>query len=158
MSTSDLYILNGNSTTHLHSFHNGRGSASACWDALIEKYLPHFLDKRMSAEDDKQLWALAFDPNVAEFEKIPLMMTFDKMYIQMSHLEAASQACLQFYNTHNNPAMENHWKDIATVLYDTSKKKHNRHARGVCLSPTSSNDMWQTPNNEWLSNARSIFK
>ena len=154
MSTSDLYILNGKSTTHLAEFRNGRGSGPQCWDYLSGKYFGRTFgwDECM-----KPVWDLAFDQSVQFHERVALLMTFDRTYILLSKLKAAADACDQFGQESENGRTENHWPAFASTLQRAAYMQHHHRARGVCLSCTSVNDQWLRPNPDWVENAWSIF-
>lgn len=159
MSTSDLYILNQKSTTHLAEFRNGWGSAPRCWDYLAAKYLPQGL--KYSMFDDgaaRKVWDLASDSRVSAEERLALMMTFDGAYIPLEHLEEAGIACEEFGKLCEDGAHVNHWPAFGLALREEAKKKHSRHMRGVCLSCTSVSDPWRGAGEETIAKAWSIFK
>ncbi|MDF1685313.1 MAG: hypothetical protein P1U50_00875 [Parvibaculaceae bacterium] len=138
MSTSDLYILNKKSTTHLAEFSNGWGSGPRCWDHLAEKYLGRgfsfpYLDAVMT---------LSLGERLLQHEKIALMTTFDWAYIPLGNLSEAADACEKFGVECENGVSVNHWPEIGMSIRKAGAIKHNRHARGVCLSCTSVSDIW----------------
>lgn len=159
MSTSDLYILNQKSTTHLAEFQNGWGSAPRCWDYLAGKYLGQSGSAVMFGGDlTKRVWALARDERVSAEERLALMLTFDGAYIPIKHLEEAGVACEKFGEMCENGQTVNHWPAFGAALRKEASKKHSRHARGVCLSCTSVSDPWGHADETALAKAWSIFK
>lgn len=144
MSTSDLYILNGKSTTHLAEFRNGWGSGPRCWDHLSVKYL----GSKFNMFDPQPTWDLAGSDKLAEHERIALMMTFDRSYVPIPCLREAAEACELFGAECEDGQMVNHWPAIAEALHSASKLRHNRHARGVVLNCTSVSDMWIDPSSD----------
>lgn len=155
MSTSDLYILNGKSTTHLAEFRNGWGSAPICWDYLSKKYLG--LDGYPLFGDMQPVWNLARDERLTIPEKVALLMTFDGAYIPLSNLKDAAEACEAFGKECEDGGRVNHWPAFGAELRRASKMKHNRHARGVCLSCTSVNDPWIDASPDTVAAARPIY-
>lgn len=157
MSSSDLYILNGKSTKHLAEFRNGWGSGPRAWGHLAAKYIPEKPVFSLSESHMKKVWALATHHHVRHHEKVVLMMTFDKAYVPLAHLENAADCCIRFAKECENGSSENHWHEIGESLKLASTMKMNRHARGVALSCTSVNDCWGWPSKEWLEEAWSIY-
>lgn len=156
MSTTDLYIVNRSSTTHLAEFKNGYGSGPVAWDWLGARYLG--VTGRMADDEYTRLWALARDPTVKTEHRCVLMMTFDYAYVPFEHLSIMGQACKEFYQEIFNPKLENHWDGIGDALIDLSTKRKSHYARGVAMSCTSVNNMWASYNHPDLSRAWSIFK
>ncbi len=157
MSTSDLYILNKKSTTHVAEFSNGWGSGPAAWDYLGSKYIDEAPTYSLNMDHMKKVWALASDPRVARHEKIALMMTFDKSFIPLDKLSDAAEACRRFGQESDNSNRVNHWVEFGDALDEIAKQKHNRHARGVVLACTSICDTWIEPTDDYLENAWSIY-
>lgn len=155
MSTSDLYVLNQKSTTHLASFRNGWGSGPMCWDHLATKYLGEAVGM---FGDMRRVWNLAGDDRLADHEKIAMMMTFDRAYVPLDRLTDAAEACEKFGLECEDGARVNHWPAFAKALREAAQQKFNRHARGVCLACTSVSDMWVEPSADYLSNAWSIYE
>jgi hypothetical protein len=159
MSTSDLYILNQKSTTHLVEFRNGWGSAPRCWDYLASKYLSSLGRYSMYSDVmNKKVWALSSDTTVAEEDRIALMMTLDGAYVPVANLRKAGEACVKFGAACENGQTVNHWPAIGEELLRVADEKHNRHARGVCLSCTSVGDPWLGADPNTLKKAWPIFK
>lgn len=161
MSTSDLYILNRKSTQHIAEFRNGWGSAPLVWDYLGDKYIDENPIYSMSESYLKKVWALHKDSRLEEWERIPLLMTFDKAYVPLDKVIEASVACLRF-NTEVGPLPKfkdrvNHWASIGNALAFVPHKKLSRFARGVVLSPMSVSDSWGQPTKNWLDEAYSIY-
>lgn len=157
MSTSDLYILNGKSTSHLAEFRNGWGSAPVIWDHLGEKYVPERPTYSFDGGHLRKVWALAGDDRLASHEKICLMITFDKAYIPLANLTEAADACARMGAETSHMPGVNHWIGIGDELRKAAKQHFSRHARGIVLSPTSVSDCWGFPSNDWLKNAWPIF-
>ncbi len=167
MSTSDIYILNGKSTTWVAEFRNGWGSGPCMWDHLANKYFPdvNFTDyDRIDYvgwdRKNRMVWDLAGEDRVSGPERVALMLTFDKSFVPTSHLKEAGEACIKAYDmivAHGFWEGVNHWRAIGDALIDLSKKPLHRNARGVVLNCTSINDVWLTPSREYLENAWPIF-
>jgi hypothetical protein len=155
MSTTDLYILNGKSTTHIAKFRNGWGSAPMAWDHLAAKYLA----KKLSFFDGySDVWALADDDRLQHHEKVALMMTFDRAFIPIEHLADAAECCRKFGAECNIAERVNHWPAIGDALAAAAQKKHRKHARGVVMSCTSVSDPWLQPDDKWLESAWPIYE
>jgi hypothetical protein len=157
VSTSDLYILNEKSTRHLAEFRNGWGSAAIAWDHLAEKYIPEKPVYTLSGDHMKKVWALAGDSRLAGHERVVLMMTFDRAYVETAYLGQAAEACERFGAETQDGLRVNHWAAIGAWLRKASTMKLGRHARGICLSCTSVSDMWGEPTNEQLVTAWPIY-
>ena len=151
MSTSDLYILNKKSTTHFMEFRNGWGSGPVCWDYLAKKYAVG--DNLFNM---KPVWDLASGDRLAHHEKVALMMTFDAAYIPLKNLKDASDACILFGRESQGDGHVNHWASFGAALLLASQQRHNRFARGVCLSCTSVSDNWGY-GSDWPGKAWSIY-
>lgn len=158
MSTSDLYVLNGKSTTHLAEFRNGWGSAPIAWDHLAAKYIDEVPAYSMSESHLRKVWELASDERLEPYERCVLMMTFDRSYVPVANLTDAADACEQFGKACENGRSENHWQAIGAALREAASRKLGRHARGVCLSCTSVSDHWINPSDDWLTKAWPIFE
>ena len=104
-----------------------------------------------------KVWELADDDRLKHYEKVALMMTFDRMYIPLECLDDASEACEKFGTESYDGKRVNHWSAFASTLHELGKLKHNRHARGVCLSCTSVCDPWAEPSNDYLEHAWPIY-
>ncbi|MDI9407795.1 MAG: hypothetical protein QM523_00945 [Candidatus Pacebacteria bacterium] len=151
MSTSDLYILNKKSTTHFRGFRNGWGSGPVCWDYLAKKYgVPS------SMFDMNPVWALASGGRLAHHERVAMMMTFDAAYVPMGKLQDAAESCERFGAESEDGARANHWTAFGAALRDAAKQRHNRFARGICLSCTSVSDNWGY-GSDWPDKAWSIY-
>jgi hypothetical protein len=157
MSTSDLYILNSKSVTHVRAFHNGYGTAPRCWSHLADKYIPEKPDYAMDDQHLTKVWALANDDRLSLEEKICLMMTFDGAYVPLENLGQAAAACSLFGVHCEDHRSVNHWPALGEVLQELSTQKFNRHAIGVALSPTSVCDPWADETEHALSEAWGIF-
>jgi hypothetical protein len=159
MSTTDLYVLNKASVRHLAEFRNGWGSAPIVWDFLAEKYLGGRVNP-FSGDGYRPVWDLASDDRLTAAEKVVLMMTFDRMFVPIDHLDAAADACGEFYTQSaawsNN--MVNHWGAIGEALRSAKSLRRSRHARGVCMSCTSVSDPWIDAQADTFGKAWSIFK
>jgi hypothetical protein len=144
MSSSDLYVLNQKSVTHIAEFRNGWGSAPVVWEYLGEKYVP---EKPIYAMGDdgymRKVWALSRDERLLECERVALVMTFDWAYVPFANLTYMADKCEEFFALSNDNRRENHWASIGASLRLEAGKKHHRHARGICISCTSVNDIWQ---------------
>lgn len=162
MSTSDFYILNQKSTTHIGSFHNGWGSGPVIWDYLGGKYIAEKPAYSMDGAYLNKVWALAGDGRLSDSEKIALMMTFDRAYIPLDRIKEATDACLEVGNSITvHPDFQHrvsHWTNFSFFLNELSGKRFSRHARGVVLSCTSVSDCWEWPSEDWLTKAWSIFE
>ncbi|NDV50574.1 hypothetical protein [Salipiger sp. PrR003] len=155
MSTSDLYIVNGKSLTHLAEFDNGWGSGPACWDHLSEKYLGD--RDPLGGKRSEKLWDLFDEGRLQGHEMLALMMTRELSYIPLKNLKDAAEACDQFGQECQKEGEVNHWPAIAEQLRKAATMKHNRHARGVCLVCTSSGTDWED-DTEAFQKAWPIFK
>lgn len=154
MSTSDLYILNRKSTTHLAEFSNGYGSAPCAWEYLGHKYLN---PETWSRVNWGPVWALHDDERLQPDERLALLMTFDRSYTPIESIGAAARLCVKFHDRVFNSGLwkgVNHWSAFGDVLV-TAGKLHHR-ARGICLSCTSVSDPWGYPSDEWLDDAWAI--
>tara|TARA_R110000737_G_scaffold342487_1_gene367363 strand:+ start:421 stop:906 length:486 start_codon:yes stop_codon:yes gene_type:complete len=151
MSTSDLYILNGKSTTHFAEFRNGHGSAPICWDFIGTKYIDEKPIYSMDHGYLKKVWALASTDKLTHPEATAMLMTFDRAYVPMDCLEEAADGCIRFGEMCEDGRRENHWPEIGEKLREAASMKHNRHARGIALSCTSVSDAWSWPSDEQLS-------
>ncbi len=156
MSTSDLYILNAKSTTHLAEFRNGWGSGPRCWDYLAAKYLGRVGSSMML--DMQPVWDLARDERLAHHERVALMMTFDRAYTPIKHLSDAADACEKFGTECEDGKSVNHWPAFGAAFRSASAMKFSRHTRGVCLNCTSVSDVWGRPSTDWLENAWPIYE
>ena len=156
MSTSDLYILNKKSTTHLAEFQNGWGSAPFCWMQLSVKYL----GKEFNLLNPTPTWKLAGQGRLQRFELIVLKMTFDRAYIPLANLSEAGAACIEFGTSTDitHKKMVNHWPAIGRTLQKASKRKYRPHVRGVSLSCTSVADCWGANVQDWIEGAWSYFE
>lgn len=153
MSTTDLYILNGQSTTHLAEFRNGHGSAPICWDYLGKKYIDEKPIYSLSENYLKKVWALDQLGKLTDQERIVMRLTFDRCYIPLDYLNETADACSAFGHECEDDARVNHWPAIGVALKDAANMKFNRHARGIVMSCTSVCDPWIQPSSEYLSNA-----
>lgn len=158
MSTSDLYILNKRTTRHVAEFRNGYGSGPRAWDHLSDKYIAEKPVYSLNPDHMNKVWALATDPRVELYERVVLMMTFERSYVPLSHLEEAANACERFGVECEDNLSVNHWPEIGAELWRVSTMKHSRFTRGVCLSCTSVMDCWLRPVQDWAEGAWSIYK
>ncbi len=160
MSATIIYALNSKSTTQLKTFRNGWGSAPVLWDYLSEKYLG--LDGMPFRENELQrLWDLAQDRRLTAEERICHMITFDRAFVPVKHLDAVGDACMTVYAA--MPAKYrggrvNHWYGIGSLCTTLVERRFHHRCRGVCMAPTTVSDHWHRPNPEWMRNAWSIFK
>ena len=156
MSTSDIYILNGKSTTHLAEFRNGWGSGPRCWDYLAEKYLGR--EGSAGFADMQPVWDLARGDRLTHHERVALMMTFDWAYVPLNNLSDAADACEKFGAECEDGRSANHWPEFGAAIREASAMKHNRHARGICLACTSVSDIWCDISAEQAAKAWSIYQ
>lgn len=157
MSTTDLYILNAKSTSHISEFQNGWGSAPLAWDYLGAKYIAEKPVYRLDQGHLRKVWALAYDPRLSECEKVSLMMTFDRAFVPVSQLDRAGKCIIKFGEMCDDAARVNHWPAIGACLISEGKKKHTRHMRGVAMSSTSVSDAWDWPEPDQLFGAWPIY-
>lgn len=157
MSSSDLYVLNGKSTTHLATFRNGWGSAPIVWDYLAYKYIAEKPAYSMASDHLERIWALASDQRLSHAERVVLMMTFDRAYVPVEQLVDAADACAVVGAAVENGRQANHWPAISEALRAAASMNLGRHARGVCLSCTSVSDAWCSPSPEQITKAWSIY-
>lgn len=158
MSTSDLYVINGKSTRHFAEFRNGWGSAPIAWDHLARKYLGGVPSFSLSEDRYLQVWDLASGTRIKPYEKVVLMMTFDRAYVPIPHLNEAGKACERFGAECGDGGHANHWQAIGLALREAATKKLGRHARGLCLSCTSVSNAWGWPTAHQLEHAWPIFE
>lgn len=156
MSTSDIYLLNKVSTTHFAEFQNGWGSAPVCWDYLGTKYIEEEPTYSMDMAYMKKVWALASDKGVPIEDRVCLMMTFDNAYVPVKALKDAAEACHLFAEK-IKPDVVNHWRAFGDSLLEVGELRLSRHVRGVALSCTSVNDVWQNRGKNDFDNVWSIF-
>lgn len=167
MSTSDLYIINGKSVSHVAEYRNGWGSAPICWDFLADRYFPDvnftdYMRPDFVGHDRKwkMVWGLTKDDRLSNEEKVTLMVTFDNAYVPVEYLKEAGEALKKFYDLSRvwSEGKVNHWDDIGNDLIRLAGKKMHRHARGVALSCTSVSDPWIGDNPDSLEKAWPIFE
>jgi hypothetical protein len=160
MTSTRVYALNGKSTNALRAFSNGWGSAPVLWDYLSEKYLG--LKAMPFGENERQkLWDLARDKRLTGEERACHMLTFDRAYVPLQHLERVSDACYSVYA--DMPAKYkgdrvNHWYGLGALFSQLAQMKFHHRCRGVCIAPTSVEDHWRNPDPDWARRAWSIFK
>jgi len=157
MSTTDLYIINGKSVSHVAEYRNGWGSGPAVWDYLSDKYVPEKPIYSLSDSHMKKVWALQSDDRLAECERLALLMTFDNAFVPVHALERAGDLCIEFAGLSDDGARVNHWRAIGEDLKRLAGVKQNRHARGAALSCTSVCDPWSDAPESALAKAWPIF-
>lgn len=142
MSTTDLYVINGKSVSHVAEYRNGWGSGPAVWDYLSERFIPEKPIYTLSADHMKKVWALGRDERLKECERLVLLMTGDNAYVPVHALKRAGDLCIEFADLSEDGARANHWRAIGEDLKRLAAGKLNRHARGAALSCTSVCDPW----------------
>lgn len=162
MSSTNVYALNGKSTTHLRSFRNGWGSAPVLWDYLGEKYLGWTNGMPMFNKPALQkLWDLSRDSRVTVEERICHRLTFDYAYVPLEHLGLVGDACYSVYAAMPEKFKGdrvNHWYNIGSLFTQLAERKFHHRCRGVCMAPTSVEDHWCNPDPEWVKDAWPILK
>ena len=158
MSTTDLYIINGKSVSHVAQYRNGWGSGPVAWDYLSDKYIAEKPIYSLHGDHMKKVWALQSDDRLEECERLALLMTFDGAFVPVHALGLAGDLCIEFAKLSEDGERENHWRVIGEDLKKLSRQKLNRHARGAALSCTSVCDPWADAPESSLSNAWPIFE
>lgn len=133
MSTTTLYRLYKTKVTPFNSYQNGWLSAPKLWDHLAQKYL----NRSGLFGDDKELWALARNPDVPKSFRLAHAFTFDYAYIPPKHFAMMAAVCWEI----GAKLPGSHWSAIGSDLAEMSKLRDWR-LQGAALCCTSVNDIW----------------
>jgi hypothetical protein len=125
MSRSTVYEIKfGKELVELAEFANGHGCAPVIWDALCGKYLGDPFAWIMSKKGSEDLWKLAENKNIPEYQRAVLIMTFDHAFLDQSNFSRAAADIRRFQKEFPpKSGYVNHWPNIAQML-DTLKAKN----------------------------------
>ena len=114
MSYCALVVFDGeNKATRQIEFRNSWGGAALIWSSLFEKYIKaHGYDHWLSKPE--RLWALAYDPRLADVERTVLVSTFDNCILRRKDFGAFAAMLRKFSDQHASAGVVNHlpsWAD-----------------------------------------------
>ncbi len=156
MSYTIVNILNRKSVRAFREFDNSWGSGPAAWDWLWRRYMggdPRWIYSR---QDAARLWDLLKLSETEKHHKIVLTLTYDHCYTPIADLAEVAEACIKFHEDSDDGQWVNHWGAIGSAFKELSGFKFHQAARGVCLSQTSSGDLWRE-SDELLFTAFPVF-
>lgn len=87
-------------------------------------------------------WKLHDDDRLTAAERTCLLMTFDYAYVPLDKLEDTAWLCDEFGILSEDGERVNHWRAVGRELFEASKQRWGRHARGIALNCTSVADIW----------------
>lgn len=143
MSRSNLYFVYKTTVREVAEFRNSHGSAPPLWQWLCAKYLGWPENEYIFSRDLKPMWALGINPEVPEWARICLYMTFDAGVVTAEHQERAATACEECDKVIRAwprwIGCVNHWAAIGAAIREANIPKR---AIGIGLSCTSICDPW----------------
>lgn len=141
MSYTTVYgIRFGEAAEEAATLKNSWGSAPVIWDTLCKKWLGR--DSWLS--DNQDLWNLALDARLPEYERALLAMTFDRSYVSAENIDKAIGHVREWLANHKeDPDRVNHWPAIIDIMIDLDAKN-----QGIAFHMTSvsADDYWE---GEW---------
>lgn len=128
-------------------YRNSWGSAPAIWERLFQKYLSKGEKWENWMNDVDALWDLVGDSRLEEYEKICLLLTFERMIVKKEDFVKVAIALKIMAKEEKEqfPEKVNHLGTIADDLISDKMKNY----MGACFIWTSvTGDVWDQPHKE----------
>ena len=150
MSETRLYTVGRNGDVEIYErFRNAHGGSMAIWRILAEKHLQAtgMAFTMMMMSGLKPVFDLAKKGNLAPWETVTLMTTFDKVVIPIEHVASVASA-LEKFTEEYGPAQEAqnfifHIPQQAEALRKVVEEAEEKGWRGVCWNQMSASEaLW----------------
>ena len=147
MSYTSLYAVYKTKATRIKELKNSWGSGPAIWDYIHQKIYGTPFPMMESELGD--FWGLWKDERLTTSEKVTLLSTYEKSYVEIERLGEFSEACKVVHKRiiNNSKWSWNHFEDIGATAFDLYNN-HDHRCIGFAIGCTSVCDPWEGSDRE----------
>jgi len=145
MSYSTLWEVYKTKVISVKEFHNGHGTGPAIWDCICQNFLGFEEYSWLTEDHMNTLWPSWENPEIPDFLRFTLMVTYDRSYIEPNRLiEAADYLDKGHeYILAHTSWVWSHFEAIALTLRQLTDRKLDHRLLGIGLGCTSVSDPWE---------------